>query len=190
MPDTCASRIAVQRIDLPGRLFVLPIDQVAYVFLGCAVNHGLIDPVWASDRVLDSATVYVRTVKGQLFDTGSATLRELRQTLDPARFFSTHRLVIVNVDRLVELDLGGRVTRVGVFVGGSVEFLPISRRRVRALRALVVFPKRVPRRHVPRDTPPCGPPAAESRPLTGGSVDPSGATVLNHSRRERKEARP
>jgi hypothetical protein len=162
MPDQCASRIAVQRIDLPGRLFVLPIEQVAYVFLGCAVNHRLIDPVWASDRVLDPAVVYVRTVKGQLFHTGSATLRELRRTLDPARFLSTHRLVIVNVDRLVELDLGGRVTRVGVFVGGGVEFLPISRRRVRALRALVVFPRRVPRRHVRRETTPCEPSGADS----------------------------
>ena len=139
------ARIAVQRIDIPGRWFVIPVEHVAFAFLGSAVSHGAIDAPWVGERCLVPSTVYVRTVKGSLFRTGFATLDALRRWLDRMKFVSIHRLVIVNVDRLVELDLGGTISRVGVMVGAEVEFLPVSRRRLRPIRELVGLPKRVAR---------------------------------------------
>ena len=145
VPDNLVARIAVQRIDIPGRWFVIPVGHVAYAFLGSAASHGVIAAPWAGDRVLTPTAVYVRTIKGGLFRTGFATLDALRQKLDRATFVSIHRLVTVNVDRLVELDLGGNDSRVGVLVGAEVEFLPVSRRRLRPLRELIGLPKRVAR---------------------------------------------
>ena len=141
-PGTRAVRIAVQRIDIPGRWLVMPIEHVAYAFLGSAASHRIIEAPWASDRVLTPTVVYVRTIKGGLFRAGSATLDALRQRLDPERFVSIHRLVTVNVHRLVEVDLGGNVSRVGVLVDADVEFLLVSRRRLRSLRELLGLPKR------------------------------------------------
>jgi LytTr DNA-binding domain len=138
------ARIAVQRVDMPGRWFVISVDQVAYAFLGSAATHGVVDASWAGARALSPAVVYVRTVKGGLFRAAFA-LEALRRRLDRARFVSTHRLVIVNVDRLVELDFGGRISRIGVMVGAQVEFLPVSRRRLRSLRTMIGLPKRVAR---------------------------------------------
>jgi hypothetical protein len=139
------TRIAVQRVDMPGRWFVTAVDQVAYAFLGSAVTRGVIHAPWAEDRFFAPGVVYVRTIKGGIFRAGFATLEALRQRLDRTRFVSTHRLVIVNVDRLAEFDFGGKVSRVGVGVGAQIEFLPVSRRRLKPLRSLIGLPKRIAR---------------------------------------------
>jgi hypothetical protein len=144
--DHAVARIAVQRTDIPGRWLIIAVEHVAYAFLGSAVRHGVIDASWSQGRCLVATAVYVRTVKGGLFRTGFTTLAVLGRWLNSVSFVSIHRLAIVNVDRLVELDLGGHMSRVGVLVGAEVEFLSVSRRRVRSIREQVGLPKRVARR--------------------------------------------
>ena len=63
------------------------------------------------------------------------TLTELEQRLDPARFFRTHRAVLVNLDHVGELrtDEDGHLV-VGLRGGARVE-LPVARDRVRALKS-------------------------------------------------------
>jgi hypothetical protein len=134
----------VQRVDLPDRWFVISAEQVAYAFLGSAVSHGGIEGPWT--RELAPGSVYVRTIKGGLFRAGCSTLAALRELLGRDPFVPIDRLILVNVGRLVELDLEGSVNRVGVMVGTEVEFLRVSRRRLRALRELVGLPRRVTRR--------------------------------------------
>jgi hypothetical protein len=128
---------------MPGRWFVIPVEHVSHAFLGRAVSQGVVQATWA--RGLAAGTVYVRTIKGGLFRTGFPTLAALRQKLDRERFIPIHRLVLVNVGQLVELDLVGAVSLVGVAVGSEVEFLRVSRRRLRPLRAMIGLPKRVAR---------------------------------------------
>jgi hypothetical protein len=126
---------------------VIGVERVAYVFLGSALSESLIDAPWARDRFLVPDAVYVRTVKGELFRTGFSTLDEARQSLDPSRFVSIHRLAMVNLDWLVEVDPETRVTRVGITVGAEIEFLRVSRRLLRTLRAFIGgLPKRFARR--------------------------------------------
>ena len=147
MPENFVSRIAVQRSGVPGRLMVIGVERVAYVFLGSAVSERVIDAPWARDGFLVPDAVYARTVKGGLFRTGYSTLHEARQSLDPTRFISIHRLAMVNLDLLVEVDPDLRVTRVGIAVGAEIEFLRVSRRLLRSLRALIGgLPKRFARR--------------------------------------------
>ena len=143
--DPGLARIAVQRIDIPGRWLVIPVDHVAYAFLSSAVRTGVIEAPDATARCLARSAVYIRSIKGSLFRTGFSNLEALRRTLDTARFVTVHRLVIVNVSRLVELDLAGRVSRVGVMAGTQIEFIPLSRRCLRAIRELVGLPPRVQR---------------------------------------------
>jgi hypothetical protein len=145
MSDNVISCITVQRIDIPGRWLVIPVDKIAFVFLGAAATRGLIDAPWAGAGPLAPRTVYVRTFQGALFQTGFATLDELRRRLEPTRFVSIHRLMIANVNRVVELDLAAHVSRIGVLVGNNIEFLSVSRRCLRALRERIGFPKRVKR---------------------------------------------
>lgn len=145
--EPSVSRIAVQRADITGRWFVIPVEHVSFAFLGAAASNGVINAPWAGDRVLAPSTVYVRTIKGGLYTTGFATLQSLRQRLDPTQFVSIHRQLIVNLDRLVQLDLGTNVSHVGVMAGPEIDFLPISRRHLRLLRELIALPKRITRSH-------------------------------------------
>jgi hypothetical protein len=137
--------MAVQRIDIPGRWFVIPVSHLSFAFLGSAASDGVLEARWAHGHALAPGVVYVRTAKGGLFRTGFTTLHALRQRLDPARFVSIHRQLIVNLDRLVQLDLGTNVSQVGVLAGAEIDFLPISRRHLRLLRELIILPKRVSR---------------------------------------------
>jgi hypothetical protein len=145
--DSYVSRIAVQRVDIPGRWYVVSLEHVAFAFLGSAANHGVIHAPWIGDRVLVPNVIYVRSVKGALFRTGFSTLDTLRQKLNPARFVSIHRLLILNVNRVVELDLSSNSSLVGVMVGPEIDFLPVSRRHLRILREQFGLPKRIARRH-------------------------------------------
>jgi hypothetical protein len=131
------SLIAVQRVGCPGRISVIGVEHLAYLFLGSAVSQNVIAASWASDRFLVPSVVYARTVKGGLFRTGFSTLDEARYHLDRTRFVSIHRLAIVNVDWLVEVDPGLKVTRVGITVGADIEFLQVSRRRLKSLREFI-----------------------------------------------------
>ena len=135
----------MQRVDVPGRWFVIAVDQVVYSFLGSAARRGVIDAAWTRERCLAPNTVYVRTTKGGLFRAGFATLDALRHKLNRPPFVSVHRLAIVNVDRLVEMDLGANVSRAGLIVGTEVEFLLVSRRCLRPLRELIGLPRRLTR---------------------------------------------
>ncbi len=107
----------------------------------------MIHAPWIGDRVLVPNVIYVRSVKGALFRTGFSTLDTLRQKLNPARFVSIHRLLILNVNRVVELDLSSNSSLVGVMVGPEIDFLPVSRRHLRILREQFGLPKRIARRH-------------------------------------------
>jgi hypothetical protein len=145
MADLPVTRIAVQRVDMPDRWFVIPVEHVAYWFLGSAASRGVIDASWVGARTLAGAALYVRTIKGGLFRTGFASLGVVRQKLDRTRFVPVHRLLMVNVDRLVELDLASHVSRAGVAVGADVEFVRVSRRRLGVLRQLIGLPGRITR---------------------------------------------
>jgi hypothetical protein len=142
LAESTVSLIAVQRIGIPDRWLVIPVQKVAYAFLGPAATRGVIDAPWVGDRVLARRTVYVRTVHGALFRTAFSTIDGLRQRVESDRFVSIHRLVTANVNRIVELDFASNVNRIGLQVGNDVEFLQISRRYLTQLRPLIGFPKR------------------------------------------------
>jgi hypothetical protein len=142
MAESKVSLIAVQRIGISDRWIVIPVQKVAYAFLGSAPSRGVIDAPWVNGRVLAHGTVYVRTIDGALFRTAFSTLDGLRQQVESDRFVPINRLVTVNVNRIAELDFAGKVNRVGLQVGNDVEFLRISRRCLRELRSLIGFPPR------------------------------------------------
>jgi hypothetical protein len=137
-------RLAVRRVGLGDRFIVIPLSDVSFLFLGSAVTCGLIDSSWVAGRCPDPGAVYVRSARG-LFRSGVTRLEALRQRLDPDRFLSVHRCLIVSLDYLVELDFGRGVSRVGMAAGNEVEYLTVSRRRLRVLREAVGLPRRLAR---------------------------------------------
>ena len=93
----------------------------------------LIPVVDVSHLVARHRATYAVTAAGEsMLD---MTLTELEQRLDPARFFRTHRAVLVNLTHVAELrtDEDGHLV-VGLRGGGRVE-LPVARDRVRALKS-------------------------------------------------------
>jgi len=96
-----AARVLVR--DGP-RVHVIPVDRIDYVQAQddyiCFRSHG-------KDYLKEQ------------------TLAEAEASLDPARFVRVHRSYVLNVDRLVRVDLDERENRVAVLIDGKT--LPVSR---------------------------------------------------------------
>lgn len=146
------SRISVRRVDLPlGDVCdVIDVNNVAYFFVVPKTGPFGVDAARSGGHALVPGVVYVRTTKGSLLRTEFTRLEQLRRRLDPARFLTLSRSVVVNLERIVQHDLHGKVGLAGVLVGQTVEFLPVSRRARKLLRAFVGLPNRI--RRAPRAT--------------------------------------
>jgi hypothetical protein len=127
--------VAGRRLGVCGdRHTLIPVEDILYAFLGSAVSKRLIDAAWSWQHGFRRDRVYVRTRKG-IFMTHFRSLAQLRARLNPEVFSPIHQSLLVSMNKIVEIDLGGRVKQVGVALAdGSIESLTVSRRYVKALR--------------------------------------------------------
>lgn len=137
------TRLAVRRVGEDNERFTLiSVDEILYIFSGAALSRRLLDTTWSRQLFLRRDRIYVRTAKG-LFVTQLRSLTEISRRLDPARFLAIHQSIVVNLQKLSEIDLRGRVQQVGVTTAsGVIESLRVSRRSLRELRERLGLPAR------------------------------------------------
>jgi hypothetical protein len=153
--------------EVSDRWFLIPIEDVAYLFLGSAVLQGLIHSRWNRALQFRSTSVYVRSGRGAIFQTAYRSLSEIARLLDQ-RFVRAHRSVVVNLNKVTAVDLTGRVPLLQITGSGCSDLVSVSRRLLPLIRARVGFPRRRPRmrRNVAR-----GPLVAVPSPHSVGMVD-------------------
>lgn len=140
------SRLAVRKADLSEDRYVLvATDDIVFAFSRGALSlqQALISAPWTRQQIFHADRIYLRTSRGGPFVTQFKSLSELQARLDAEKFFALHKSVLVNIQKLTEIDLSGRLKQVGVsLTNGSVEWLTVSRRAVRILRPLLGLPSR------------------------------------------------
>jgi len=136
--------IAVQRLDRNGRWYVLPVDQIAYMFLGSPSALASIHAEWRGQTRLANGNIYLRTSRGLTTRADFRQFSEIEVRLDQRLFITVNRAVMVNLRRIVELDLEGKIKQIGVAVGDETEWLSISRRPLEPLLDRLGFRKRRP----------------------------------------------
>jgi hypothetical protein len=136
--------------EVSDRWFLIPIEDVAYLFLGSAVLRGVIHGRWNRALQFRSGSVYFRPDRGAVFQTAYRSLSEVVRVLDQ-RFVPAHRSVVVNLNKVTAVDLTGRVPLLQITGSGWNDLVSVSRRLLPLIRARLGFPRRRPRRR-------CGPP--------------------------------
>jgi hypothetical protein len=127
--------------EVSDRWFLIPIEDVAYVFLGSAVLQGLIHSRWNRALRFRSASVYIRSGRGAIFQTAYRSLSEVARHLDQ-RFVRAHRSVVVNLNKVTAVDLAGHVALLQITGSGCNDLVSVSRRLLPLVRARVGFPRR------------------------------------------------
>jgi two-component system LytT family response regulator len=97
-----------------AQVHVLPIDSIDYV---------------------EAQDDYVAFHAGGKSHLKEQTLADLEQALDPSRFVRIHRSYLVNVERIVRVELYAKDSRVAILRDGSR--LPVSRAGYQRLNALL-----------------------------------------------------
>jgi hypothetical protein len=137
--------------EVCDRWFLVPIEDVAYLFLGSAVLQGLIHSRWNRALQFRAPSVYIRSGCGAIFQTAHRSLSEVVRLLDE-RFVPAHRSIVVNLNKVTAVDLTGRVPLLQITGSGCSDLVSVSRRLLPLIRARLGFPRRRPRRH--RNVPP------------------------------------
>jgi hypothetical protein len=132
--------------EVSDRWFLIPIEDVAYLFLGSAVLQGQIHSRWNPGLQFRSQSVYVRSDRGAIFKTAYRSLSGLVRMLDQ-RFVPAHRSVVVNLNKVTGVDLTGRVPLLQITGSGYSDLVNVSRRMLPLIRARLGFPRRRPRAH-------------------------------------------
>jgi hypothetical protein len=123
---------------------LIALDEILYFFTGAALSQRVIHASWtAPTPPLRPDRLYARTGKG-IFLTYVRTLTELQQRLDPSGFLTIHQSLIVNIQKITDLELRDKLKQVGFAPGGKApkEWLTVSRRNLAALRARFGLPVR------------------------------------------------
>src|ERR1700730_14915120 len=95
-------QVAVQKLDRNGRWYVLPVEQIAYVFLRSAFGLQSIHAALLPDARL-TGDVYVRTARGCTLRTDFRQFAELAGRLNPSHFMLLNRALMANRRRIVEV---------------------------------------------------------------------------------------
>jgi hypothetical protein len=130
--------------EVCDRWFLIPIEDVAYLFLGSAVLQGLIHGRWNRALTFRSPSVYIRSDRGAIFQTAYRSLSEVVRLFDQ-RFVRAHRSVAVNLDKVTAVDLTGRVPLLQITGSGCSDLVSVSRRLLPLIRARLGLPRRRPR---------------------------------------------
>lgn len=139
---TLLDQVAVQKLDRKGRWYVLPVEQLAYIFLGSTNALRSIHAAWLREAHVDTGDVYVRTLRGVTARTDFRQFTGIEGRLDQHHFMVVNRALMVNLRRITELDLKGKVKQVGITVGDETEWLSVSRRSLEILLQRLGFRKR------------------------------------------------
>jgi hypothetical protein len=116
------------------RYSLISVGEILYLFVGYASSRGLVAGAWNRARTLRRDRVYLRTSQ-DLFRTHYRSITAASGRLDPAQFIRIHQSILVNLNRVTEIDLTGKVKLLGVGVSnGTSEWLVVSRRSLPALR--------------------------------------------------------
>jgi hypothetical protein len=135
-------QVAVQKLHHNGRWYVLPVDQIAYIFLGSASALRSIHAPWSREAHLETGDVYVRTLRGVTARTDFRQFTEIEVRLDQRQFILVNRALMVNLRRITELDLKGKIKQIGIAAGDETEWLSVSRRPLELLLQRLGFRKR------------------------------------------------
>lgn len=136
---TFLNRVGVYKLGPNGvyrdRLTLIPSEQILYCFTSGAITSRrmLIGANWVQAQVFRPGIVYVRTDKG-LFATRYRTLTGLLRQLDPSDFGAVHQSIVVNIPKIIDIDLAARLKMLRVGNNGTTERLTISRRYLKSLR--------------------------------------------------------
>ncbi len=119
---------------------LIPLDQIAYFFLGSAVGRRLIQSRTLRGGPFRSSAVYLRTVKGGLFRTNFRTLAEALARVD-CNFISVHQSLVINLSVAREVYPRRHDPAVGIRIAGlnDTDYLRMARRRVAPLLARLGF---------------------------------------------------
>jgi hypothetical protein len=116
------------------------LQEVVYFFRGSIATGGRVASGCSLPCSPSTNPAYARIVDGGTFPTGFKSLRELQEVLDPEQFVVIFRGVIANIARIKCLHLTERL--VGVRVGGTIEYLPVSKENVPVLKKIFRIPTR------------------------------------------------
>jgi hypothetical protein len=111
-------------------------EEVLYFFTRGAVAQQLIRAPWAQSlHCFHAEQAYLRTAKDILLS-HYRFLTMLSDRLDPTLFCFIHESLVVNISKISDVDLRGRVKQVGVTPanGSPREWLSVSRRHFKTLR--------------------------------------------------------
>lgn len=136
------SRLAVASIDGDEpRDVLVGLDEILYFFTGAALTQGLIHISGTLAPNLRADRLYARTAK-DIFLTHARTLAALQQRLDPRSFVTLQQSLLANIHKISDLDLRGKLKRVGFAVGGGTakEWLTVSRRNLNVVRSCFGLP--------------------------------------------------
>jgi hypothetical protein len=140
--DNLLDQLAVQKLDRDGRWYVLPVDQIAYIFLGSAAALRSVHAAWLRDTHLASGDVYVRTLRGVTARSDFRQFSDIEARLDRRHFMVVNRALMANLRRITELDLKGKIKQVGIVINNETEWLSVSRRPLEPLLRRLGFSKR------------------------------------------------
>ena len=121
-------QIAVQKLDTNGRWYVVPCEQIAYVFLASTSTFRFIHTAWLSDLRSETGNVLIRTTRGLTLRTDFRRFSEIEGRLDERQFVLLNRALIGNARRITEVDLCGKQKQIGIAVNNDTEWLSVSRR--------------------------------------------------------------
>jgi hypothetical protein len=127
------TRIPARRVGADSSVRELvDISKIAFVFLGTALEQGLIDAPWVRVDSLSAYGVYIRTIGGTTYQLTKIRLAPLQTRLG-TKFILTERNVLSNVDHISKLDFATNTKRIGFRIGGNTEFVRVSRSAAHAL---------------------------------------------------------
>jgi hypothetical protein len=131
--QTFLNRVAVYKLGpnlvYRDQLTLVPTDEIFYCFTAGAISSRriVISASWGQARVFRPGIVYLRTGKG-LFATRFRTLARLASRLDRNSFAACRQSVVVNLSRVIDVDMAARLKMVRVGSNDTTESLTISRR--------------------------------------------------------------
>ena len=137
------NRIAMRKIGAAGvheRFSLISADEILYFFTvgALASAQNIIDATWRKLKSWElqyfrPGRVYARTAKG-IFVTRFRTIAQLLERLDVEKFLSIQNSLVVNVLKITDLDISGKLKQVSVLEGDATEWLTVSRRSFKSLK--------------------------------------------------------
>ena len=124
-------------VEQSGRVVFLGLDQVSYFFRGSAALDHLISSAWNPRPAFIADRIYIRTVKGALFQAAYRSMADILEQFG-GPLFPIHQSLLVNLNALYDAELRSVAPQVGMRAGPGVDHLAVARRRAPELKRWLI----------------------------------------------------